>query len=75
MGHMGNGAHGQWGIRVIGHISNGQWVQGVWGTWAMGHMGHMGNGGNGVQGVWGTWAIGTFLPRSTNPAWILTNIF
>ena len=59
MGHMGNGAQGQWGTGV--------WQ---WGTWTMGYIrygahgqwGHMGNGGTwamgyrgyGVQGVWAT---------------------
>ena len=23
MGHMGNGAHGQWGTRAMGHMGNG----------------------------------------------------
>ena len=36
------------GYRGMGHIENGaqgQWVQGVWGTWAMGVQGAMGYGG------------------------------
>ena len=50
MGHIGNGAHGQWG-------HGGQWgtrvcSKRVCSTWAMGHM------GDGAHGQWGTWVMG-----------------
>ena len=61
MGHMGDGAHGQWGTWATGHMGNGTWegvswlilkIQigylGGWGTWVMGHM------ANGAHGQLGT---------------------
>ena len=64
MGHMGNGAYGQWGHRGqwgTGHMCNdthrGKVVQGVWvqgygaHTWAMGHMGDVAQGTMGYRGI------------------------
>ena len=31
MGHMGDGAHGQWGTWTMGHMGNGTWVKGYHG--------------------------------------------
>ena len=54
MGHMDNGAHGQWDTWAMRHGQRGIMVNikdrdGV--PWGMGHM------GNGAHGQWGTWAI------------------
>ena len=71
MGHISNGAYGQWGHRGqwstgIGYIGNDThrgkvvqevWVQGVWCTWPIRPTGGMGTGVWGT-GVLGTWAIG-----------------
>ena len=59
MGHMGDGAHGQWGTWTTGHMGNGTWAKRIMVNikdragvpWGMGHM------GDGAHGQWGTWAI------------------
>ena len=59
MGHISNGAYGQWGqwemgYRGIGYIGNethrGKVVQGVWGTWPIRPTEGMGYRGMGYRG-------------------------
>ena len=55
MGHMGDGAHGQWDTWPMGHMDNGtheQWDMGRGVSWLILkiEMGHLGG--------WGTWAMG-----------------
>ena len=61
MGHMGNGAHGQWhtgvcGTGGIGHMGNGHMGNGVIAYMGMGYREYRPHGqwdmGCGVQGVW-----------------------
>ena len=59
MGHMGNGAHGQWGTWAMGLMGNG--AHGQWDSWAMGPMGPLGD--------WDIFAYNFIIT-----GWILTKI-
>ena len=63
MGHMGDGAHGQWDTWAKGIVVNIEDIDGVpWG------MGHMGNGAHGQDVM--CWIMCNFL----STAWIFTKI-
>ena len=61
MGHMSDGAHGQWDTWAKGIVVNSEDIDGV--PW---RMGHMGNGAHGQHVM--CWIMCNFL----NTAWILT---
>ena len=52
MGHMGDGAHGQWGTWAMGHMGKGV----LWLILNI-EMGYLGGWGPWVMGQWGTWSM------------------